>query len=149
VSIPCSGCGDQAVWAVTLPYQRGRRPGRLLAYCDRDREGKGKAIRVAIPLDYVTDDLFVAFYRDRWTESDPETASLIIFGMPRHELAREARRYLPSSSEGRPCSLELIACAASDAAPLMSRVGEGTQIAAKPRAGASRSRTAARSIGGR
>jgi hypothetical protein len=85
------------VWAVTLPYQLGRRPGRLLAYCDRDREEKGRAILVAMPLDYVTDDVFVSLYRDGWTESDPETASGIIFGMPRHELVHEVRRYLPSS----------------------------------------------------
>ena len=95
MSIRCSGCGDPAVWAVTLPYQRGQRPGRLLAYCDRDREDKGEAILVALPLTCLTDDLFVSLYREGWTESEPEFASQIVFGMTRQELVHEVRQYLP------------------------------------------------------
>ena len=59
MSVPCSACGDPAVWAVTLPYKPGRRPGRILAYCDRDRTEKEGLILVTIPLDCVTDDVFV------------------------------------------------------------------------------------------
>lgn len=86
MSVRCSGCGDPAVWAVALPYQHGRRPGRPLAYYDRDREYKAAAILVTIPLDSITDDVFVASIEMGGQSRTRKIASVIIFGMPRHGL---------------------------------------------------------------
>lgn len=56
---------------------------------------KYESALVAIPLDYVTDDVFVSLYRDGWTESAPDFASQIVFGIERPELVERVKEYRP------------------------------------------------------
>ena len=93
-SVPCSSCNETAQWLVTLPYQYDRRPGRVLAYCTRCRLEKEQSVLVSIPIELVSDEVFVALYREGFTESVPDYASEIVFGVERPDLVRRVVEYL-------------------------------------------------------
>lgn len=77
----CSRCGDfQDLHLITIPYEGGSGPGRILVYCEACRETSGLAFGTSIPLDAVTTEVFLSLYRNNMTGSDPETASAIVFG---------------------------------------------------------------------
>ena len=88
----CSSCGEQARWAVTLPYNPDDRAGRLLAYCQVCRERATSGL--AIPLEFMTDDLFVALYEKGFTASLPDVTTETIFGQVREDLVQRVGPYL-------------------------------------------------------
>lgn len=87
ISIPerkevnCSACGSvNDLHLVTALIFDSTEIGRLLVYCAACRRAKSEMIGIDVPLKDVDVDFFVSLYRDRKTESDPETAAGIVFG---------------------------------------------------------------------
>ena len=91
--VPCSSCGVDAQWLVTMPHEPDG-PGRLLVYCTACRISKSGTVAVSIPLSMADDDTFVALYRDGLTKSDPDLATLIVFGASRDDLVERVSNYL-------------------------------------------------------
>lgn len=91
--VRCSSCGDAARWLITLPYGEDSFAGRILAYCTQCRV-RNSGVVVSIPLDLVSDDVFLKLYELGYTESPPDTATEITFG---EEGAPTAKvwRYVP------------------------------------------------------
>jgi len=80
VAKTCASCGDEAAYLVTLAYDRGKRGGRLMSYCESCRDNS-QFVQVAIPLDIDEATLrtaIQALYAHGWTESDPLTASQLL-----------------------------------------------------------------------
>lgn len=91
--VPCSSCGVDAEWLVTMPHEPNG-PGRLLVYCTACRIGRFGTVAVSIPLSMIDDGTFVALYCEGMTESDPEFASEIVFGVLREDLVERASHIL-------------------------------------------------------
>ena len=92
--VPCSSCNETAEWVVAYSYDGERAPGRILAYCTRCRREKEQSVLVSIPIELVSDEVFVALYREGFTESVPDYASEIVFGVERPDLVRRVVEYL-------------------------------------------------------
>lgn len=76
----CGSCGDEAVYLVTLAYDRGKRGGRLMSYCESCRDNS-QFVQVAVPLDIdeaTLRTLIQALYAHGWSESDPKSASELL-----------------------------------------------------------------------
>jgi len=80
-SVNCSRCGSgDRLNFVIMPYD-DEGPGRVLVYCYRcRRSGHSERIDVSIPLPLVTAELMAACYLHGLTQSDPDTATRIVFG---------------------------------------------------------------------
>jgi len=87
--VRCSSCGDAASWLITLPYGDDSLVGRILAYCTRCRV-RHSGVVVSIPLELVSDDVFLKLYELGYSESAPDTATEITFGEERAEIAASA-----------------------------------------------------------
>ena len=92
----CSRCGARYELAlVTLRYSQHEPGGRVLLYCPQCRTDFSNHIGVCIPLDDVTDDVFLELYRTGNAESDPSIAVRMVYGEDRPELVRAAGLLLP------------------------------------------------------
>lgn len=100
----CSRCGGADVSArgkglslVTIPYDGGQGPGRILVYCrDCWTEMAGHVAEV-IPLEMVSPGVLLDLYRTGKTTSDPFTACELLFGRAEPELVREAQVLISQS----------------------------------------------------
>jgi len=90
--VHCANCGQPAEWLVTLPYSDGLA-GRVLVY-GNDCRNRDMPILVSISLEMVDEYMFVEMYRLGYTESSPDTATEIVFGEERPDLAARAKRHL-------------------------------------------------------
>jgi hypothetical protein len=88
--VNCSSCGQPAEWLVTLHHDF-HQPGRILAYC-RTCRLEPPPILVSIPLSLIDDDAFVSLYEQRYTESEPDFATEIVFGEERPDLAEKQQQ---------------------------------------------------------
>lgn len=94
----CSRCGCADVSAagkglslVTIPYDGGQGPGRILVYCRDCWAGMAEQVAEVIPLEMVSPGVLLDLYRTGKTTSDPFTACELLFGCVKPELVREAQ----------------------------------------------------------
>ena len=93
--VKCSRCGSSSeLNVVTVRYDSECEAGRLLVYCDVCCTDFTRQIGVSIPLEKITTEMFLNFYRTGKTSSDPLTTSEIVFGHINRELINEVEQIL-------------------------------------------------------
>jgi hypothetical protein len=73
--VKCSRWGSKSpLNLVSLRYNTEDESGRLLVYCPKCSNDFSSQIDINIPLDNVTDEVFIDLYRTNKTSADPITA---------------------------------------------------------------------------
>ena len=91
----CSSCGKAEDLSLVIGgYSPGGMAGRILLYCETCKANRPESLAVSIPVELVTEEVFVDLYRHGWTESDPAQAAKIVFGEAQPNTAARAGRAL-------------------------------------------------------
>jgi hypothetical protein len=97
--VKCSRCGSKSpLNLVSLRYNTEDEAGRLLVYCAKCRNDFSSQIDINIPLDSVSDEVFIDLYPTNKTSADPITAAEIVFGTANRELVQAAQMYLANKN---------------------------------------------------
>ena len=99
-TVKCSRCDNpENLHLVTVPYEPGSEPGRLMLYCADCRSELRSHLAVSIPSELVTPELFLGLYRLGKTRSEPHTACEIAFGKEDQRIIQQASELLAQQNK--------------------------------------------------